>query len=84
MQTQSVNVTSLSGLRRLARHRTIMVDASPKTMLHTEIVHVPTTLRGGLMMLDVAKENNGTLTAVLSGEGLFLYLHIPDDPANPY
>ena len=79
-----IQVTSPSHLRKLARNRMILVDASPKQMVRDEIVHVPTTIRGGLMMLEVAQERGGTLTAVLSGQdGLFLYLWVPDDPMLP-
>ena len=77
---RTTKVRSPTHLRKLARNTNIMVDASPKDMVTREIIHVQTNIRGGLMMLDIAREYNGTLTAVQSGSGLFLYLHIPHDP----
>ena len=77
---EEVLITSKTHLRKLARNRTIMVDASPKTMVRAEIIHVPTTLRGGMMMLDVAQENNGQLIAAPNKWAIFLYLKIPDHP----
>ena len=53
-QNEGIQVTSRTQLRRLATKRVLMVDVTPKFMTK-EILHVPTTIRGGMMMLDVAR-----------------------------
>ena len=78
-QNQEIQVTSHTHLKRLATKRVLMVDVTPKFMTR-EILHIPTTIRGGKMMLDIAKENNGQLLADTEIPGaIFLRLRLPEE-----
>ena len=75
---EKIKVNSKTHLRRLVRNRFIMVNVTPRDILH-EVLHVPTSIRGAMMMLDVATETKGELHAVLGPDSVFLYLWIPDE-----